>query len=394
MKNISIIAAKEFLDTLRDRRTLIMMIVVPVLLFPVIFTLITKLQSTVISREQEQILKVGIINHDTDNGLMEYLAARDGMTLVPAENEAQLRESIRQDELQVGLIIEEGFDHNVEQGQSGHLQMFYSATKITIRDRINRILDGYSSEQLRLRIEEAGLDESFLQPVEVVSINVASPQEVVGKLAGGFLPYLFVIFCFMGAMYPAIDLFTGEKERKTLETILTTPVSRLEILLGKMVVIVSTGIISAILAIAGLFVAFQVTVDMPDMIAGVAGDMLSPSFILLTLLMLFPLTVFFAGIMIPLTIYAKTFKEAQSMLTPFTFLVIFPAMVGLLPGIELTTITAIIPIVNISLATKEILAGTIEVPLLLLTVGSLFAYAALAVGFCVKWFGNETNVLR
>ena len=394
MKNIITIAKKEFLDTLRDRRTLIMMIVVPVLLFPILFTVINRLQTSVLQKEQEKALEVGLINLDAHNDLVEFLEGRSGLNVRQMDDVDEITGLIRQDELQVGIVIEEGFTRQMASLQSGKVRVMYSATKLTVKDRIDRVLNEYADGKMLARIEAQGFHPSFIQPVELVPVNVATAQEVMGKLAGGLLPYLFVLFCFMGAMYPAIDLFTGEKERKTLETILTTPVSRLEILIGKMIVIVSTGILSAVLAIVGLFVAFQVSSGMPDMLNEVVADMLNIGFVLLTLLMLLPLTVFFAGVMIPMTIYARTFKEAQSMLTPFTFLIIFPAMVGLLPGIELTAVTAIIPIVNISLTTKEILAGTIHFPYLLLTVVSLFAYASLAVGFCVKWFGNETNVLR
>lgn len=394
MKNIVTIAKKEFLDTLRDRRTLIMMIVVPVLLFPILFTVINRLQTSVMQREQDKALEVGLINMDAHNDLVEFLEGRGGLNVRHLDNVDEITDLIRQDELQVGIVIEDGFTRQVALLQSGKVRVMYSATKLTVKDRIDRVLNEYADGKMLARIEEQGFDPSFIRPVELVPVNVATAQEVMGKLAGGLLPYLFVLFCFMGAMYPAIDLFTGEKERKTLETILTTPVSRLEILIGKMIVIVSTGILSAILAIVGLFASFQLSSGMPEMFTEVVADMLNIGFVLLTLLMLLPLTVFFAGVMIPMTIYARTFKEAQSMLTPFTFLIIFPAMIGLLPGIELTAVTAIIPIVNISLATKEILAGTIYFPHLLLTVVSLFAYASLAVGFCVKWFGNETNVLR
>jgi sodium transport system permease protein len=112
------------------------------------------------------------------------------------------------------------------------------------------------------------------------------------------------------------------------------------------------------------------------------------------LIMLIPLTIFFAGLMIPLTIYAKTFKEAQSILTPMTFLIIIPAALGMIPGIEYNAVTAIIPVINITLATKEIIAGTIHLPYYLLTVVSLIGLAAISVVFCTRWFGKESNILR
>ncbi len=394
MKNIVNIASKEFLDTLRDRRTLIMMIVVPILVFPLIFTLVTRLQTSILEKEQERPLLTGVINHDPGNKLIVFLEKRQDVSLIAVEDSGELERLVRRDSLQVGLVIEQDFSRNLEAMKSAGVKVYFSATKLTVKDRIDRILDVFSDQMLKERILAKDLEESFIHPVNIESVNVATPQEVLGKLAGGFLPYLFVIFCFMGAMYPAIDLFTGEKERKTLETLLTTPVSRFEILVGKMVVIVTTGIVSAMLAIFGLFIAFQFIAGMPEIITSVVAGMLTLTFVMLMLVMLLPLTIFFAGVMIPLTIYAKTFKEAQSILTPLTFLVIIPAIFGLIPGVELTVATALIPIVNISLATKEIVAGTIEMPLLLITIFSLVVYATLSVLFCVKWFGKETNILR
>ncbi len=394
MKNIVNIASKEFLDTLRDRRTLIMMIVVPILVFPLIFTLVTRLQTSILEKEQERLLLTGVINHDPGNKLIVFLEKRQDVSLIAVEDSGELERLVRRDSLQVGLVIEQDFSRNLEAMKSAGVKVYFSATKLTVKDRIDRILDVFSDQMLKERILAKDLEESFIHPVNIESVNVATPQEVLGKLAGGFLPYLFVIFCFMGAMYPAIDLFTGEKERKTLETLLTTPVSRFEILVGKMVVIVTTGIVSAMLAIFGLFIAFQFIAGMPEIITSVVAGMLTLTFVMLMLVMLLPLTIFFAGVMIPLTIYAKTFKEAQSILTPLTFLVIIPAIFGLIPGVELTVATALIPIVNISLATKEIVAGTIEMPLLLITIFSLVVYATLSVLFCVKWFGKETNILR
>lgn len=394
MKNIITIASKEFLDTLRDKRTLIMMVIIPILIFPLIFSLVTKLQRNVIEKEQSSSLVTGIINLDQDNELQQFLQAQSGLTIVPLQDRGQMEDLIRRDSLQIGVVIEKGFTENLESLKSGQVNVYYSETKLTIRQRFSGILSGYASEVLRERIVSQGLEESFIEPVKTEYINVASDQEVIGKLAGGFLPYLFVIFCFMGSMYPAIDLFTGEKERKTLETLLTTPVSRLDILVGKMAVVVSSGLLSAVLAILGLFVAVRTTAGMPDVFAGLVSGMLSVYFVLLLLLMLLPLTIFFAGIMVPMTIYAKSYKEAQSILSPMTFFVIFPAIIGLMPGIELTTVTALIPIVNISLATKEILAGTIQTPLLLITIISLIAYATISVLFCVRWFGKETHILR
>jgi sodium transport system permease protein len=394
MNNIITIAAKEMLDTLRDKRTLVMMVVIPLLVFPLIMTIVNKLQGSVMKREQERPLVIGFLNLDEENTLEKYLSETQGIKVVFIESEENLQTLVRSDSLQVGVVAGEGFSLNIKNLKSGQVKVYYSATKFTVRNRFDQILTAFADKALNDRLLSQGFDSQFGVPVETTYLNVATEQEVIGKMAGGFLPYIFIIFCFLGAMYPAIDLFTGEKERKTLETLLTTPVSRLEILLGKMAVVVLSGVISAMLAIFGLFLASQTVEGIPDVFSGIISGMLSFTFVALMISMLLPLTIFFAGMLIPITIYAKSFKEAQSIITPLNFLVIIPAIIGLMPGIELTPATAIIPIINISLASKEIIAGTIDLPLLLLTIFSMIGYALLAVAFCVKWFGRETHILR
>ena len=128
-------------------------------------------------------------------------------------------------------------------------------------------------------------------------------------------------------------------------------------------------------------------------ILNVIHGILSAKFILMLFGLLFPLTVFFAGMMIPIAVYAKSFKEAQSIITPLNMFVILPAMVGFFPGIELNIVTACIPIVNIVLATKDLIAGTLDVGLLGLSFAVMLALAVLAVFISYKRFDKETNVV-
>src|SRR5690606_5572329 len=97
-------------------------------------------------------------------------------------------------------------------------------------------------------------------------VNVASDQETLANLVGGFLPYIFIVFGFVGCMYPCIDLFTGEKERGTFETLLTTPVTRWQIMLGKMGVVVLSGFLAACFTLLGIFLSLNVfhVVDNPQ----------------------------------------------------------------------------------------------------------------------------------
>jgi sodium transport system permease protein len=122
-------------------------------------------------------------------------------------------------------------------------------------------------------------------------------------------------------------------------------------------------------------------------------DILTPAFIGMLYLLLFPLIVFFAGMMIVITVRAKTFKEAQSLLSPLNIVVLLPAMAGLFPGFELNGFTAMIPIVNIVLATKDLMAGTLEWQLVALAFGIMILLAVSAVFLSYKKFESESTLI-
>jgi sodium transport system permease protein len=196
-------------------------------------------------------------------------------------------------------------------------------------------------------------------------------------------------------MYPAIDLFTGEKERGTIETLLTVPVSRWKILMGKMLVVVCSGMVAATCALLGLFVSIEF-LDLADNkeLLEVIHSILTPYFILSMFALLLPLVIFFAGLMIPIAIYAKSFKEAQSIITPLNILVVLPAMVGFFPGIALDFQTVFIPVVNVVLATKALIAGTLSWAYFLAVFALMCTLALLAISLSYRQFGKESNILN
>jgi sodium transport system permease protein len=206
-----------------------------------------------------------------------------------------------------------------------------------------------------------------------------------GKLAGGMLPYIFIAFGFLGCMYPAIDLFTGEKERGTIETLLTTPIARWKILVGKMCVVVLSGLTASTFSLLGLFFSIEVLHVVEDKeLLDIIHSILTPGFVLLMYCLLFPLTVFFAGVMIPIAVRAKSFKEAQSIISPLNIVIVLPAMIGFFPGIELNTV----------LATKDLIAGTLEWHLIAIAFLTMCALATLMVMISYRKFGSEKNVVN
>jgi len=390
---------KELKDTLRDRRTLIAMIVIPVLVFPIILGVSTTISASFADKQQSDVFTVALLTDEPNNQFVqELLSIPDSLGPKSIDFYAfsdEAKEIILTDSAQIAITIPSSFDADQQALKSTEVTIYYKETNMGARQRAQlygEIIEKTMQDQRYLALE---LDPSSLSPFSLNYTNLSSDKEMLGKYVGGFIPYLFIIFGFIGCLYPAIDLFTGEKERKTLETLLTAPIARWKILVGKMMVIVLSGIAAASFAMIGLFLSFEVFnfIDNPKIIEAV-NSILTFKFIGLLLLLLLPLTIFFAGIMIPITIRAKSFKEAQSILTPVNFMIILPAMVGFIPGIELSYSTALIPIVNIVLASKELVAGTLSTDLLLLTFFIMVAFAAFSVLVSYKKFGKESSIIN
>ena len=398
MRHIFTIFNKELKDTLRDRRTLMTMIVIPVLLFPVILTLFVNISDSFQKDALDKTMHIAVLNQDKNNRVIEQLNNLPDsllkLKLVTVESVEVMRELIQSDSLQAGLLFQENFSELVEGQKTGSIEALVNSTKLGNKERIETYLEIVLESLKKERLAALGLKQEQITPLEIKYTNTASDQETIGKLAGGFLPYLFIAFGFLGCMYPAIDLFTGEKERGTIETLLTTPVERWKILVGKMLVVVLSGLLAASLALFGLFISIEVMDLIKEpMLLQIVDSILSVQFMAMLYLLLIPMTIFFAGLMIPIAVYAKTFKEAQSIITPLNFIVILPAMVGFFPGIELNAITAAIPIVNVVLATKELIAGTLDFSLLLISFAVMLAIAAISVFISFKQFDKETNVV-
>ena len=395
MKNISIIIRKETKDLLRDKRTLMTMVVIPLLLFPLIFSIMGKIMSNQIKKEQEKVLTVGVADSGNASALLQLFEGKKGIKIIKYQDAAGFDSLIQAGKIDGAIVIAQGFDSNVASMKTGQVTLRYKSANWGVKDRLMEMIGIYKNTLTTERLARLGIEKSAVEPVEVIIQDVSTAREKFGKTVGGMIPYMLIIFSFMGCMYPAIDLFTNEKERGTLETILVTPASRLEILFGKMAVVAFIGFCSALLSIVGLsFGLKQFSQGLPDDIIGTLANFIEPGNAIMLLLMIIPLMIFFAGLLTLVTTYAKSYKEAQSIISPLTIVIILPAVVGLSPGIELTALTAIIPITNISLATKEIISGTINYSLYGLVLGSLLLYAGLSVLAASFWFGKESNIIK
>lgn len=396
MSTIITIFKKELIDTLRDRRTLIAMVLIPLLLFPLLIGISSKIVISQAKKAREKVLKVALLRYDNADLFKEMLANRDDVRIIENIPVDSIRSFIQKDSLVGAFVFSKNFDQQVANLQAGGIKVYYKSTEdedIT-KNRLMDLVKEFEKQLISHRFKKLNLDENIAKTVKLIEVDIATVKEKIGKAIGGFLPYLFIIFCFTGSMYPAIDLGAGEKERGTIETLLTSPVNRFQILLGKFGVVVLTGITSAIISMVGLYVGIRQVKEIPKELFDALLGILEIQSIVLVLSLLLPLTIFFAGFQLSLSIYARSFKEAQSIISPMMIAVIVPAFIGLIPGITLNTTTAMIPILNVSLATKEILSGTIKPVLLTEVYISQIILAGISLFVCSKWFEREETIFR
>lgn len=396
MHAILTIFRKEWKDVMRDRRTLVTMIVVPLALFPVLLNISSKFVKKQITEAQSRVLDIGVVSHDNGDLLEGLIAERDDLRMIEITSPEKGKQLVRDDSLDGLVVLTADFDQRIRDLREGAL-IFYFKTKDDSRiekRRILEVLTDFRETLLAQRFRNLNLDRSLLSVLAIEESDLATQQEKLGNMVGGFLPYIFIIFCFMGSMYPAIDLAAGEKERGTLETLLCTPVDRLHILIGKFGIVTLVGLGAALISMFGLFLGVRLNADLPQDLLAAVMTMLELKSIILVISLLVPLSIFFSAIELALSMMAKSFKEAQSSINPMMILVIVPVFIGLMPGMELNWTMALIPVLNISLASKGIIAGTVQLVPLLIVFGSSILYALVSLAICARFFDREEILFR
>ena len=390
------IAKKELTDITRDRRTIIMMIILPFVLIPGLFGVVYTIQSQQAEKATEQQMKVSFFGQEYAPELYQAFADLDKVIILDQIPADSVDSYIQNEYLDAAIYVNREYQKSIDQNKQAPIIIKFKGTDsfgIT-RDRIKSLLTAQENKIITKRMNQLNLKPDIVKAYQIEYKDVASTQEKLGKFVGGFLPYFFIIFGFMGAMYPALDLGAGEKERGTLETILSSPATRLDVVLGKFLVVMLAAIITAFIALGGMYFGIQTFPDIEPWVLEVVNVILSAKTVILMMSLIIPISAFFSALLLGLSVYAKSFKEAQSIVGPLNIAIICPALIGTLPGIELNAITSLIPILNVSLASKDIIAGTINPWYMVEVYLSLIVFAGLAIVWCVNWFNRESTIFR
>ena len=396
MNIIFSIFKKELIDVLRDRRTLFFMVVIPVVVMPVIIFISLKFQEYQNKKSEEKILNIALVNESEDTKIRDYILNQKGVNLIENIDADSLEAGIKSDSLQGGLYIGRDFLEKISTNQIGAVDIYFKSSNLMskAKRRINNALEQYKNEIVADRLSQFNIDKGLLEPIEIINRDMSTKKETLGKAIGGLIPYMLVMFIFLGAMYPAIDLGAGEKERGSLETLLSSPATKFEITMGKLMVVSLTGLASGLISVIGISFPLYFLDNIPDQIKSTVLEIISPFMIVSIVFLMIPIAIFFASMLLSISFYARSFKEAQSLMGPLNIAVFIPLMLTLGPGIEIDHVTALIPLVNVGLLTKEILAGSLEPIYFIETLSSLLFFAAIGIRFSVYWFNKENTIFR
>ena len=398
LRNIGCVYRKELTEWLRDRRTLISTVLIPLLLFPLMMVGFSSLAVIMIGKAEKETPKIMVLGGEDSPAILEKLRSVDNLEIVPTTDD--WKRKISEKEIRAAVEIPKNFEVSLEQSKPETVQIYFYEGEIKSSfgaNRVEKFFKDYRDNIIKNRLSARNIPGSILNPFEVKQKNVAPPEKVSGAALGGLLGYMVILLSMTGAIYPAIDLTAGEKERGTMETILSSPISRMDLVLGKFSLVLSASLATAILSLISMGVSFALLGKSGAMSSKDAAVMqlhIGLPTVLAVFLMALPLAVLFAAVLLTIALFAKSYKEAQSYLTPMTFIVVIPAVASLMPGVELTPKLALVPILNTSLVCKDIVAGTYHWNSIALIFLSTCVYAAAALFLAVKMFQRESVLFR
>ena len=394
---IRAIAKKEVVEFVRDWRTIMAIIVIPLLMFPLLFILFPILLESEAAELDALELSIVIQTNEMEPTLeMAIETAGIEFSIEPLANLTELSEPgedlerVRNSSVDAILRFE-------QDNSTWNYAILHLSTSERSNEAWNRLLDALSSwekEEVERRIADSGMDvNATVDPLrwdgDVTQSDVATSGEQAGMVLSLFIPLVLAIWTYSSALQPSIDMTAGERERGTLEALLCLPCSRLELLLGKWVAVATITGVGVLLQICGLlfaigYLASSSVIGLPELSIGTVA-------LLATAILLFAIMV--VALELALAMRSHSVKEAGSILAPMLLLIVFPALftqVINLDGIE--SFWFAIPVVNILLALRELLMNRVISEHIIIWAGSSIFYAGLAAYYASRQFNREDIV--
>lgn len=358
---------KELRETLRDRRTLMVMVLFPVVVYPMLSLVMTQVMT---EREKTQEARPSQVAVMGAGPVVEEIRRRlsaDSKTfvLVPVA---------------VPADVETGHVDAIVDGPTADVPARLSVLYDASRDESRR------AEQRLSKLLGEMLPEGCTPRFTVEGKDLASGAKLGGYVLSKALPALIILMVLLGAFYPAIDVTAGERERGTLETLLAAPVRRFDLLLGKVLAVTTLAVLTGLLNLLSMSITVLHALHLaaPEAVLPVPWTR-----VIATSLVVFPSGFLFAATFVAIGSMARGFKEAQNLLMPVYVLTLVPTLAAAVGDLDLRGMVALVPGMNVTLLAREIILGRATIGQVLAVLGSTLVIGAVAVGFATRFYQSE-----
>lgn len=393
-KKVKVVFQKEFMEVMRDKRTVFTVMILPVILYPILIiglNAIMMRQTGVLEEKGATVAVSDSIMSAASQAIINELSRIEHYTIIPAaENAQSLYES---KDIQAIVSITDSvsasglntfkayiqYDAANERGQ-----LVYSKLKESLKNTEKRMIQEH--------LEAKSIDPGLLSLINITELDTSSSQRRMGMLLGTFLPYIMIMMLLGGASVVAADLVAGEKERKTLETLLVAAVGRKEIVIGKYLTIITMGMLNLIINLFS--VSFSLKYMLSNAGVNMEGAQMPLKAIFILLAAMLPLATLFSAILLSISTFSRNMKEARSYEQPLLLISMMLGMISFLPAIEMNNLMALIPVVNIALLFKAVMVEDYQLSHLFITIISTLILDIAAIWGSIRLFNTEGVLFR
>ena len=373
--NLWNILKKELRELFRDKKSLAMMLVIPIFI-PLLVIGMSALFESQMNVDTEEYNKIGF---SYELSQVEESIAKEMDIDVVHGTTKELKE--KYEEGNINLYITKKDNHYTIHSDGSDNSSYASSLMETYFNTYKEVL------------QQESLSKQKINPDDI--LNIITVDEKVVEEDNFFASYiknyafLFILMAItVSATYPATDTTAGERERGTLETLLTFPIKSKDIIIGKFLGVTVSSIITGLLSLALAVISLFISKDMFTIYESV-NTMYSLSSIIYAVVVIVTYSFFISGLCIAIASTSKTFKEAQSALTPLTFISLFPGMIAFMIGIKTTILISIIPFLNFTTIFTDITAGNINVLHIFLMMLSTVIYISIVFYYIIKQYKSE-----
>jgi sodium transport system permease protein len=390
-----VVLRKELREVFRDRRTIIAVVISPLLITPGLFGILGAVIRGQAKQAQAESYRIGVVSSTQQPTISRALAAIPHLEIAEV-TQPEAETEIKDRRLRAALILPADAETRLSEQRTVGIRFLVDEGNDESVAAAQRVREGLSAAGTRLvadRLRDRSLSTEIVTPFNITEEPVRGGGSKAMLLLSMFLPYVLTISGISGGLYAANDLVAGEKERGTLETLLVSPASRRELVIGKYLTVATVCMVSSFLSVVGLMLSFMLPGKAFAWVSQGGLHLSAPSIAAILLVQL-PLAVLFAGLLLALSTFARNQKEAQTYIGPLMLIVIVPAMVSMLIKSEAPWTLALVPVLNATMVLKQALSGTFNPLFIAVAAFASLGYAALAILFATRLFENEHILLK